>query len=189
MGIQPSSVLGDELVALRLAGARWYPGVDGWTAVPEPMPRVRLVGEITRADDSDLIRAWVKQVSLKSVAIVSDADVHLSGSSGTSHIVGDRPGLLTVETVSNGGMLLITTERFHPGWQATVDGHRERAVRVYGDFLGCPVPAGAHRVILRFNPDSFRYGLYVSVVGGVLALAAAVVIGRGKSNETTTPAL
>jgi len=71
---------------------------------------------------------------------------------------------------------LALTERFHDGWTASVDGAAVPAIRVEGDFLGCDLRGGAHRVTFRFMPRSFVYGLIVSGIG--LALLATAVLVR-----------
>ena len=50
-------------------------------------------------------------------------------------------------------------------------------VRVEGDFLGCLLDAGVHRVDLRFMPRSFVYGSIVSACGFVF-LGIALLVGR-----------
>ena len=58
-------------------------------------------------------------------------------------------------------------------------------VRVEGDFLGCVVDAGAHRVNLRFMPRSFVYGSIVSAIGAALlagVLIAATEMSRADSS-------
>ena len=75
-----------------------------------------------------------------------------------------------------GRRVLAFTERFHHGWTATSDGVPLRMVRVEGDFLGCVLDAGYHRVTLRFIPRSFVYGSIVSAIGAAL-LAGVLIAG------------
>jgi uncharacterized membrane protein YfhO len=48
-------------------------------------------------------------------------------------------------------------------------------VPVEGDFLGCLVQPGAHRVSLRFMPRSFVNGSIVSAIGAALLIGILVV--------------
>jgi uncharacterized membrane protein YfhO len=72
--------------------------------------------------------------------------------------------------------VLVLTERFHGGWQATQDGAARETLRVYGDFLGCLVDPGQHRMALTFAPDSARRGLQASVIGLTLTLVATTLL-------------
>ena len=87
----------------------------------------------------------------------------------------DRDSLVA-QTDSPGRRILAFTERFHDGWSATIDGAPVPMVRVEGDFLGCLVDSGVHRVDLRFMPRSFVYGSILSAIGA--ALLAGVLIVR-----------
>ncbi len=53
---------------------------------------------------------------------------------------------------------------------------REKRLRVYGDFLGCLVGPGRHRVTLTFAPASAVYGLYATVIGLALTVVATTLI-------------
>jgi len=172
-GLETSSVLdSDDPVTLRIAGARWRPDGTHWAAVSDTMPRARLV---SRAQVSSNIRQDVHRTDIATVALV-DRSVALSGTRGTAQLVDDRPGDITIDTASDGEQLLIVTERFHPGWQASQDGVRREVTAVYGDYLGCLVDGGRHRVNLRFDPPSVRNGLRTTFAGLVLTIAAAATL-------------
>jgi hypothetical protein len=142
------------------------------------MPRARLV---STAQPSADIRADVRRIDVARVALVDAAVQGLSSEgggedAGSARVLEDGPGSIVVETVSGGPRLLVLTERFHRGWRATEDGVARETIRVYGDFLGCPVGPGRHRVALTFAPASAAYGLYASVAGLVLTAMATMLI-------------
>jgi uncharacterized membrane protein YfhO len=56
------------------------------------------------------------------------------------------------------------SEPFYPERKAYVDGEPVTAVRANLAFTAVPVPAGAHRLEMRYVPDSFRIGLAISVL-------------------------
>ena len=172
MGIKPSSVLlGDEL-AMRVAGVTWHNTGGSWTRIPDPMPRVRLVSAVTRADDSKAIRVALTRIDIARAAVVSGPVQNLEGAPGSARIIGDRPGHMVVDTTADGGQLLVTTERFHAGWRAYEDDHLLETVRVNGDFLGCRVDAGTHRIDLTFDPPSLVQGIRLAAVGFALTVVA-----------------
>src|SRR5262249_12455679 len=69
----------------------------------------------------------------------------------------------------------VVAESYHEGWTAEAEGRRLPVVRVNGDFLGCVVDTGSHRVSLRFRPRSLVLGRQVTLLG--LALTAATAGG------------
>jgi Bacterial membrane protein YfhO len=76
--------------------------------------------------------------------------------------------------------LLVLTDVKYPGWKATVDGRSVPIERVDYLLRGVPVPAGRHRVEMRYEPASWRAGWIVSLVS-LLVLVALVVVGlRGR---------
>jgi uncharacterized membrane protein YfhO len=94
---------------------------------------------------------------------------------GSARLAVDRPGHLIVDVATTGRATLALTERFHHGWSLAIDGVARSPERVNGDFLGGAVEAGAHRVELRFEPESFTRGSMVSAVGLVLLLGIVAV--------------
>lgn len=75
-----------------------------------------------------------------------------------------EPSRLVIETEARTPTLLVLSEIFYPGWEATVDGRPER-IRLT-DFLlrGVYLPAGAHRVEMRYAAPQARNGAVVSVL-------------------------
>ena len=139
---------GDE--ALRLSGTRWRFSPEGIRdPVAGTVDRVRLL----------------------------EPDGY-TAASGNARMAVDRPGRLVAHVVAPGPRILAFTERFHAGWSAASDGRPLPMVRVDGDFLGCVLEPGAHRVTLRFMPRSFVYGSIVSAVGIVLLAGVLVVSSR-----------
>src|SRR5262249_19290276 len=139
--------------ALRVAGVRWvYRLADGrpsWDAVPDPLPRARLVA---RAVPSAWPLLDLDRIDVATTALVDYPPLPHQGPPGGAELVSDRPGGLPVSAVADGRQLLVLTERAHRGWTAQLDGRETRVLRVNGDFLGCYVPPGAHRVRFQYRP-------------------------------------
>jgi len=75
--------------------------------------------------------------------------------------------------VSSYGFLLLN-ELSYPGWNAYLDGQRTRVWRANYLFRAIEVPPGEHEVEFRFEPDSLKLGLALSLPTLALLLAAAV---------------
>ena len=67
---------------------------------------------------------------------------------------------------------VLLLDAFYPGWSFTASGRPTR-VRAAGAFRLIEVPTGAARLEGRYQPTSFRAGLFLSLLG-LLALCAAV---------------
>lgn len=169
-GLEPASVLDPaDRWTERLAGVAWRPDGSRWVHVSDSMPRARLVAD---ARTSTNVRSDVRTVDVLRVALIDRPLSDVSGVPGSVRMLRDRPGSIAVETSAGGRQLLVLTERFHKGWHAAEDGRLLQTVRVDGDFLGCLVDAGDHRITLTFAPDSVRQGLRVSLAGVALTFAA-----------------
>jgi hypothetical protein len=87
------------------------------------------------------------------------------------------PEALQLEVWTEKPGFLVVGDVWYPGWQAWVDGQPAPVLRAYTTLRAVPVPAGAHVVILRYEPLSVRLGLALS--GLAFALLCLNVL-RGK---------
>jgi hypothetical protein len=166
-GLEPAKLLDyRQLAAQRLGGVAWMlkssserPSAQ-WTSVPMPAPRARLV---TRTADEEVLRD-LGRLDFDTAAV--DGPLLLPpGAPGSVRVVVDKPGRITIETAATSRQLLVMTESFHDGWRASAADRPLRVMRVNGDFLGCVVEAGTHRVSLEFRPFSLRLGATLSACG------------------------
>jgi hypothetical protein len=90
------------------------------------------------------------------------------------------PGAERYAVETDGAGYLVTRDSFARGWRAWVDGVETPVRRANGKHRAVSVPAGAHEVVLRYEPPGWKAGLLLtglSVVAG-LALWMAPVRGR-----------
>jgi hypothetical protein len=170
------------LTAQRLAGVRWALNTEGfeypkgsWIQVSEPMPRVRMV---SRALVSDSVANDAEQIDIAETALLDEPVELVQGEVGKAKLVTDRPGLIEVVTSSSSRQLLILSESYHPGWQATEDGRPIRVMRAYGDFQAVVVEPGQRRIAFRFRPASFVTGAWISSLGICAASILFVLVLR-----------
>ncbi len=88
-------------------------------------------------------------------------------------IRGDDPGTIIIEDDAHYQHLLVVMDSYYPGWRAWVDGKETPIYRVNYGFRGVVVPAGDRRVEMRYQPASYRVGLFLSL------LALSVITGLG----------
>lgn len=70
---------------------------------------------------------------------------------------------VVLDATLNAPGLLVLAEVFYPGWKCFVDGKENKIYRANYVMRGVVVPAGGHRVEFRFDPLSFRIGVWISV--------------------------
>jgi hypothetical protein len=176
LGVARSAVLDENaLTTERIAGIKWTWTALGWERVDNSMARVRLVSEWRVSTD---VPRDLDTIDIARVALVDASPGATAAPPGSARLVDERPGRLRIETAAPEGQLLVVAERFHRGWTAQVDGAPADVRRVYGDYLGCVVPAGAHTVAFVFAPASARYGLWLTLAGLLFTAAGAMVLFR-----------
>jgi hypothetical protein len=160
--------------ALRVAGAHLQaqpePSVPGgvkFRTIAGPVADARLVTKAVRSSDP---ASDIEQIDVRTTALVEEPLNLPRGRRGEVTIVKRRAGQLSLITETTSPQLLVVAQSYHDGWRATVDGFPVRIRRVYGDFMGCVVPAGRHHVAMAFWPDSLKKGLTLSWCGVGLML-------------------
>ncbi len=182
-GLAPAKQLDyQQVAALRVADVAWVarnestadivglepqPNESRWAAVPSPLARVRLVAQTRTSHDP---ARDITAISPETSALVESPLSLPPGPPGYAFLISDLPGRLQIQVDCPASRLVVISESYHPGWQATIDGRPERLLRVNGDFLGCVVPGGRHEVRLAFHPASLRWGLWLSCAGFLLTL-------------------
>ena len=93
-----------------------------------------------------------------------------------------------VETTAAG--YLFISEMWMPGWEALVDGNRERVYQANYTFRAVRVPEGRHEIVLRYRPTSWRIG-WMTTCGTLVGLVLVGVWAglrrrRGRSTQPGT---
>ena len=100
-----------------------------------------------------------------------------------ARIVEYQPSRLVIETSAPMATVLVVSEMIYPGWEATVDG---TSTRIHAtDYLlrGVVVPAGAHRVEMRYTAPAARNGAIISVFS-LLIVGGLFVYARRRETST-----
>ncbi len=82
---------------------------------------------------------------------------------------------LQVSAASSG--LLVLSEIYASGWQATVDGKSTKIYAVDGAFRGIAIPEGSHTVVFHYDPPSLKAGLLLSAISTLGMLIVFALIG------------
>ena len=146
-------------------------------AVVDPYPFVRIAAGVERAPEevdyavlADLVERRPRAALLEAPAATLAA---LAGVVPDATVVDWRRPLperieVTVDNAA-GAALLVLTESWASGWQATVDGEVVRPLRADLRMLAVPLPAGAREVVLEFRTPRLALGASLSALGLLLA--------------------
>jgi hypothetical protein len=91
----------------------------------------------------------------------------------TAQVVEREPGRVVLDVKAAADGLLVLSEVYYPGWRASVDGLPATLLRADHALMAVPVPAGDHRVELRFDPLIVKVGL--AITGFTLLVAGALL--------------
>ena len=72
----------------------------------------------------------------------------------------------------SGEKWLVLNDTFSPGWKAWVDGEPAPIHRAFGFFMAVPLGPSVNRVDFRYEPASFRLGLFISLLSLGMGLGA-----------------
>lgn len=95
----------------------------------------------------------------------------------SAEVIHNEPDGLTVATSSAAPGLLVVSQIYSSGWRASVDGAEMPILPTFHALQGIPLPAGEHRVELRYDPLSLRAGLIVSGLTTAAMLLCFAVAG------------
>ncbi|MCD6326265.1 YfhO family protein [bacterium] len=92
-----------------------------------------------------------------------------------------------VRTNANRPCWLIFSDNYYPGWSASVNGSPVPVMRAYGLVKAAPVPRGTSEVRFSFEPESFRLGLFISLLSLLIGCCAALCTRHVRQSEQMPP--
>jgi hypothetical protein len=79
---------------------------------------------------------------------------------------------------------LVMSEIYYPGWNAYVDGTQQTIMRANWNQRAIPLTAGDHRVEVRFEPASFRRGMWATLATLAVCIGGIVLpLARRKRSQ------
>lgn len=78
--------------------------------------------------------------------------------------------------------VLVQSDVWHPGWQATLNGQPLYIGRVNEAFRGMVLPVGQHEVRIFYDPPVLRYGRWLSLFTVAGLLVMSIVVYRRRNN-------
>jgi Bacterial membrane protein YfhO len=129
----------------------------------------RIRGE--SAEEFDPRRTALLEVDSKELPHLPGGEI---APGSVARITNYEPNGLRIETQAPTATVLMVSEIFYPGWEATVDG--QRAPIQLADFLlrGVVLPAGQHTIEMRYVAPAARNGAIISAL--TLAILGALLL-------------
>ncbi|MCF0165899.1 MAG: YfhO family protein [Bacteroidales bacterium] len=163
-----------------------YVIIDGGSAplhFPGPGGNAWFVNKVVEASDADQEMALLQQIDpLKEAVINTETFGKVSaGNAGPEaeiKLVKYAPNALEYEYTAGGDALAVFSEIYYPdGWQASIDGQSAGIIRANYVLRAMKLPAGSHKIEMRFNPPSFRTGRIISTASSAFLVVMLLGIG------------
>lgn len=155
--------------------------------------RALVVYDYSVASDPKAILSQVRSGTFdpEQKLLLEEAPGH-SAPTGTSpppaktEIVSDQADSVTINADLPQPGFLLLLDTYFPGWTASVNGQPAHIYRADYNFRAVQLPAGKSTVCFEYQPRSFRLGLMLAAVGGVM-LAVLFFISRSKRPKPKIP--
>ena len=147
------------------------------------LPRAFFVADAMAASNDDMAVQLMRdsEFNPRQTVVWSDAaSYQRTGlmAEATSQIITYAPEQVVIDVNTSQAGYLVLTDAYYPGWTATIDGQPAEIERADIMFRAVKVPAGQHRVEMRYQPLSFTLGAVISLGTGVLLIAGWFIARR-----------
>ena len=135
----------------------------------DAFPRAYIVGRALLASDDRAALELMAKTDLEKAVVISSEEV--LGESGKEYplvpaeISSYGPNRVVVRTDAGEDGWLVLSDRFYPGWSASLDGKETDIYRANLMVRAVRVPAGDHEIEFVFESPLLRTGLVISVAG------------------------
>lgn len=136
---------------------------------------VQKIKTVSSADDEMLA---INDVQLNQTAVVRDEfaeAIPANLATGSIQLTNYELDYLTYESKSSSSGLAVFSEVYYPkGWNVTIDGEPAEFIRVNYFMRGLVIPEGKHTIEWKFEPQSYKQGEQIAMVGSILLLISFV---------------
>ncbi len=173
------------LMTRQTVSDNWEPLVGGEAPIyenKEALPRAFLVSNYRLAPDEEFVNLLSGGAErLRREAIVASQTILLPpqnniNSEESVSFLRDAPDEIIIETNAKQPGLLVLMDSYYPGWRAWVYEIETPIVRANYGFRGVEIPAGKQVVKMRYEPASYRVGLFISLLAIAILASASIAI-------------
>ncbi len=99
-------------------------------------------------------------------------EIPMSSTPALATITEYQSDMVKIQTQSTAPKILVLTDTYYPGWNATVDGKPVKILQANWTQRAVVVPQGTHTITMIYAPESVRVGSILSMISiGLLGLA------------------
>jgi len=163
--------------------------------VEQYLPRAFMVYKTATFKNEDSLTAFMESSAFdptRVAALEEDTPIHPDTVINADHwsavVTSYRINNIFLDVSTPMAGLLILSEIQYPGWNAYVDGTRHTIYRANWNQRAIPISTGMHRVQVRFEPESFQRGAWITVVTigvSIGGIGFSALKKRRKDTETT----
>jgi hypothetical protein len=160
-------------------------GPDYWVMRNEAaLPRVYVpkTVEIETQDPARLAKIGSPGFAPRQVAYVESPLRMPISCEGTAEVLAETPARLALSVHMKTRGLVVVADSWDKGWRAWLNGRRVPILRVNHALRGVGVPQGDSTLEMRYEPASFRLGVWFAALAGA-AMAAWWYMGRKTSSR------
>lgn len=200
VGGDMEQVDGKVYPVLNMLNTKYFilPLQDGQTAPvqnPHAFGNAWYVDNIQYVDNANKELDGMEKIDLRHAAIADKAFEQQLGKAATQDstaavtITKYAPNHLEYDAESSKGGIVVFSEIYYPGWKATVDGKDVEVGRVNYVLRAINVPAGKHKVVLDFHPQTLKttetiaYVAFAVLIVALLAIIALQWRRKGSKGE------
>ena len=175
--------------------------VDPWVTVYEsdaPVSPAWIVHAVKRIPKGSVL-AGMKAAAFdpRTMAIAEGGAFSIKpkppGAVDSAKVVSYGPERIAIDADAASDGLLVISEPYEADWKAYVDGQPVQIRATDYAFRGVPLTKGRHTVVLKYEPASLTWGIWISVASGLIV--AALVLWRvvswavraAQSSDQTAP--
>ncbi|NMC99790.1 MAG: YfhO family protein [Bacteroidales bacterium] len=94
-----------------------------------------------------------------------------------------KGSFVSFSTFSDSNSFVVITISYLPGWNVYIDGKKQNIYRSDYTFIGVEIPSGNHEVVLKYEPESFKYGIYGFTVSLLLLILYLLYIKKNHTEQ------
>jgi len=139
------------------------------------LPRARIVGDVLVVPEDQVLDVLLGEHALDydpflQTILTEDPVIPPGGADvrGSVQWIERTPNRLVMEVQTSGPGILVLSENWFPGWQATVDGESTPVLRADHTLRAIALSGGVHDVEMEFRPTMVRAGFALSLVSLLL---------------------
>ena len=114
-----------------------------------------------------------------------DAKPRFDISSGSVQLVSEEASQLQLATDSDTASTLIIRDTYYPNWHAYIDGNEVPIQKSPLFFRSIHVPAGHHKIVMKYRQTTIRTGAFVSLFACVVLMV--MLLRKGANRATIKP--